>query len=46
MAVLVMQALEFKYQVALVLGNSDSSPAIAQVLIRTHERERNSGLCR
>jgi hypothetical protein len=35
MAVLVMCALEFEYQLALGLGNSDSSTTCAQGVVRT-----------
>jgi hypothetical protein len=35
-AVLVMCALEFEYQLALGLGNSDSSSTLAQEVMQTH----------
>ncbi len=43
MAVLVMCALEFENQLALGLGNSDSSSALAQEVMRTHVCARNFG---
>ncbi len=39
--VLVMCALEFEYQLALGLGNSDSSSTLAQEVLRTHVCARN-----
>ena len=35
MAVLVVRALEFEYHLALELSNSDSSSALARVVVRT-----------
>ena len=43
-AVLVMCALEFENQLALGLGNSDSSSTLAQEVMRTHVCARNFGL--
>ncbi len=42
-AVLVMCALEFENQLALGLGNSDSSSTLAQEVMRTHVCARNFG---
>jgi hypothetical protein len=42
-AVLVMHTLEFEYQLALGLGNSDSSSTLAQEVMQTHVFERNFG---
>ncbi len=41
--VLVMCALEFENQLALGLGNSDSSSTLAQEVMRTHVCARNFG---
>ncbi len=43
-AVLVMCALEFENQLALVLSNSDSRSTLAQEVMRTHVCARNFGL--
>jgi hypothetical protein len=43
MAVLLMCALEFEYQLALGLGNSDSSSTLAQEIMRIHVCARNFG---
>jgi hypothetical protein len=40
-AVLVMCALEFEYQLAFGLGNSDSSSTLAQEVMWTHACARN-----
>jgi hypothetical protein len=40
-AVLVTCALEFENQLALGLGNSDSSSTLAQEVMRTHVCARN-----
>ncbi len=42
-AFLVMWALECEYQLALGLGNSDSSSTMAQEVILTHVCARNFG---
>ncbi len=42
-AVLVMCALEFENQLALGLGNSDSSSTLAQEIMQTHLCARNFG---
>ncbi len=42
-AVLVICALEFESQLALGLGNSDSSSTLAQEVMRTHVCARNFG---
>ncbi len=43
MAVLVMCALEFENQLALGLGNSNSSSTLAQEVMQTHVCARNFG---
>jgi hypothetical protein len=43
MAALVMCALEFENQLALGLGNSDSSSTLAQEVMQTHLCARNFG---
>ncbi len=42
-AVLVICALEFEYQLALGIGNSDSISTLAQEGLRTHVCARNFG---
>ncbi len=42
-AVLVMCAFEFENQLALGLGNSDSSSTLAQEVMLTHVGARNFG---
>ncbi len=43
MAGFVMHAIEFEYQLALGLGNSDSSSTLAQEVMQTHVFERSFG---
>jgi hypothetical protein len=42
-AILVMCALEFEYQLALGLCNSDSSSTLAQEVMQTHVCAQNFG---